>query len=493
MVHTSPSHWSLFLGFVKVGRRWPGSLRVGTAAIVPCLAGVTAFGQSAPAAITALGAFATVYGEGRRGRAALRGVSVAAVLLVLCAAFGSSVGSVVHAKADCGDSSLWWLLMLGPMTAIAVIGASVVGWLKMGPPGIFLPLLTVVISSTLPDAGVAITSVVGWTAAGAITAVMMSMSDWLFRRRFPQRSEPATVSVALSANLSPTSLRHGSHGEEGSCAPYQLRSATIRYLLFRALHRDDRERVISLRLLFSCLISGLIALGLGIDRPDWAVITAAMILHLGPDRVYGTYRGMHRLVGTIAGLCVVLWLAPLHFDGSGLAVVVALLIVGMQLFWFATMRSRWCSLRRSPFCSAASATWTISSMPSVPVCRKPLLVWPLQSRSSGACGPLGYPASDSPPSPIHLRVHLACLCRGHPQPQRGGTHRGTVLKSCLDRSRCQNFNITLFDTVRSRAARNAVSASRTSKVCVSIGVRSVPAERRLTASVTSSKKRNEPR
>lgn len=332
MVHTRPSHCSLFLGFVKVGRCWPGSLRLGAAAIVPSLVGITVFGQSAPAAITALGAFASVYGEGWRDRTALWRVFAAAVLMVLFAAFGSSVGSVVHAKAAGGDSSLWWLLMMGPMTAIAVIGASVVDWLEMGPPGVFLPLLTVVISSTLPGVGVAITSVVGWTAAGAITAMMISISDRLFRRRFRKRTEPTPANATLLTNLTSASLRHASPVKERSCEPRLLGSSTIRYILTYALRHDGREQVISLQLLFSCLISGLIALGTGIDRPDWAVITAAMILHLGPDHVYGTYRGIHRLVGTIAGLCVVFWLAPIHFDGSGLAMVVALLIVGIQAF-----------------------------------------------------------------------------------------------------------------------------------------------------------------
>ncbi len=50
---------------------------------------------------------------------------------------------------------------------------------------------------------------------------------------------------------------------------------------------------------------------LGVARPDWAVITAAMILHQGPDRILGTYRAVHRFAGTVLGLVILAALTPL--------------------------------------------------------------------------------------------------------------------------------------------------------------------------------------
>ncbi len=64
---------------------------------------------------------------------------------------------------------------------------------------------------------------------------------------------------------------------------------TVRFRLGRAAHLRSRSTLIVVRLLVACPTAGAAAMLLGVARPDWAVITAAMILHQGPDRILGTY------------------------------------------------------------------------------------------------------------------------------------------------------------------------------------------------------------
>ncbi len=79
-------------------------------------------------------------------------------------------------------------------------------------------------------------------------------------------------------------------------------------------------------------MAGAIAIELGVGRADWAVITAAMILHQGPDRVLGTYRAAHRFVGTVLGLGLLAGLAVFELPGGVLVVALALMMAGTEFF-----------------------------------------------------------------------------------------------------------------------------------------------------------------
>ena len=75
-----------------------------------------------------------------------------------------------------------------------------------------------------------------------------------------------------------------------------------------------------------------VAVAAGLGRPDWAVITAAMILHQGPDRILGSYRAAHRFVGTVLGLALLAGLSLFDVRGAALVLVCAAMMAGIEAY-----------------------------------------------------------------------------------------------------------------------------------------------------------------
>mgnify|MGYP005986885091 FL=1 len=379
--------WTSLTTVPRRGRRWPGALRVAAAAAIPGLIGV-ASGQGAVAAVAAVGAFAAVYGEGRPYRVRWRAVSVAAAVMVVLAAVGAMTGSVVYSALSVGATPLWWMVLVAVMTAVVAVGAFVVDGLRLGAPGAFLPLLTVEIASALPAAGVTVRQVVMWTSIGAVTAIATSMSGLLGRPRTAEKAAVGTAIAAVETFLCErtshrrreavralhtawhclhdarlvstdhrlTAMLSSAHrrcaeaigapvaagskntavdprGEADALGVHiPLPRPAIMYRLRRACRHGDRSGVIVIRIVIACWAAGLLAVVCEIDRPDWAMITAAMILHQGPDRIAGTYRGVHRFVGTVVGLVVLAVIAAGAFPAAGFVVAIAVLAAAMEVF-----------------------------------------------------------------------------------------------------------------------------------------------------------------
>ncbi len=367
------------LAVPRRGRRWPGVARAGVTVALPGLVGV-ATGSGSAAAIATLGAFAVVYGEGRPYRTRWRAVAIAGAVLVALAGLGAGIGEVVHRAGVTGGSALWPMAVVLTMTVVVAACAFVVDALRLGAPGAFLMLLTLEIASVLPAAGVSIASVVAWTAIGAGTALAVAMSGALVRPRTPERAAVAAAVRAVDAVLTDNSPAHRRvavhdlhtawqclhdagladtrhplarmlqethvrcamvlHGiehdeavpEDDLQAQIPLRRPSIRYRLGRAAHPRGRSATVVLRLMVACPMSGAVAVALGVGRPDWAVITAAMILHQGPDRILGSYRAAHRFVGTVLGLCLLAGLSLFDLRGAVLVVVLALLMAGIEAY-----------------------------------------------------------------------------------------------------------------------------------------------------------------
>ncbi|MGW0043672.1 FUSC family protein [Rhodococcus sp. NPDC003348] len=363
----------------RQGRRWPGVARAAVTVAVPGLTGV-ALGAGPVAAVATLGAFAVVYGEGRPYRVRWRMLAIVGVVLVALAGTGAAVGSAVHHAATAGGSALWPMVLVATMTVVVASCAFVVDALRLGAPGAFLLLLALEIASALPGAGVSVAAVVAWTAIGAGTALVVGMSGVLVRPRTAERAAVAAAVRAVDTVLaenSPAHRRAAVHdlhaawqclhdaGLAGSddpltrtlraaharCAavvhgaPHDeatpeddlhprtpLRRPSVRYRLARAAHPRGRSVTVVARLLVACPAAGAIAVVLGVGRPDWAVITAAMILHQGPDRILGTYRAAHRFVGTVLGLGLLAGLSLFDLRGAALVVVLALTMAGIEAF-----------------------------------------------------------------------------------------------------------------------------------------------------------------
>ncbi|QKT10443.1 FUSC family protein [Rhodococcus sp. W8901] len=379
-IPTPARAWPALVRVPRVGRHWPGTMRAAVAVALPALAGI-ALGHDLAAATATLGAFAVVYGEGRPYRVRWRAVSAAAGVMVVAAALGAVVGSAVHDAAASGGSALWPMALVLAMSVFVAVAAFTVDALRIGAPGAFLPLLAVEIASALPAAGVPAGHVVAWTAVGAATAVPIAMSGCLLRPRTPERAAIASAIAAvdafdhdqgsaarrhaavkavhaawqclhdagiaardhphtrdlLAAQDRCVSLLHGSAAILDADAEDLSRRVpaprpTIRFRLGRAAHLRGRSALIVVRLLVACPAAGALAMVLGVARPDWAVITAAMILHQGPDRILGTYRAVHRFAGTVLGLVILAALTPIDPNGVTLVLVLAASMAGIQAY-----------------------------------------------------------------------------------------------------------------------------------------------------------------
>ncbi|MDH6281001.1 FUSC family protein [Prescottella agglutinans] len=379
-IPTPSRAWPALVRVPRDGRRWPGTVRAAVAVALPGLLGL-ALGHDPAAATATLGAFAVMYGESRPYRVRWRAVSVAACVMVVGALIGAVVGSAVHDAAASGGSALWPLALVLAMSAFVAVGAFMVDALRLGAPGAFLPLLAVEIASALPSAGVPVGHVVAWTAVGGVTAVAVAMSGCMVRPRTPERAAVASAVSAVDAfdrtrDSAPrrhaavkavhaawqclhdagiaaqdhpltrdllaaqdrcVSLLHDSETALDTDGEDLWRRVpaprpTIRFRLGRAAHLRSRSTLIVVRLLVACPAAGIVAMGLGVARPDWAVITAAMILHQGPDRVLGTYRAVHRFAGTVLGLLVLAALTPIDPTGAVLVLVLAASMAGVQAY-----------------------------------------------------------------------------------------------------------------------------------------------------------------
>lgn len=373
------SPWAEMLAVPRRGRRWPGVARAAVTVALPALIGMV-LGAGPVAAVATLGAFAVVHGEGRPYRVRAWPVTIIGGVLVALAGTGAAVGSVVHRAVAAGGSALWPMLVVLTMTVVVTACAFVVDALRLGAPGAFLLLLTLEIASVLPAAGVSVVAVVAWTAIGACTALAVGMSGALVRPRTAERAAVAVAVTAVDAVLrvnSPAHRRtavhdlhaawqclhdaglvasehpltrtlhaahvrcaavlHGVDHDEASpeddlWSQIPLRRPSIRYRLVRAAHVRGRSVTVVVRLLVACPAAGAVAVALGVGRPDWAVITAAMILHQGPDRILGTYRAAHRFVGTALGLALLAVLSTMDLRGAALVALLAVLMAGTEAY-----------------------------------------------------------------------------------------------------------------------------------------------------------------
>ena len=71
---------------------------------------------------------------------------------------------------------------------------------------------------------------------------------------------------------------------------------SMSYRLYRSLHRHSHATMTGGRVFAAALGAGALGIALGFDRPDWAIVSALLILQWGPDRLPGTIRGLHRLL-----------------------------------------------------------------------------------------------------------------------------------------------------------------------------------------------------
>lgn len=340
-----------------------------------------------PAAIVALagypgealsiasGSFAVVYGERRPYRIRWRIVATAGAALVASAWIGA-------VSATFGSA----VIPVLALTCVAAVAVYVVAALRLGPPGAFFFVLVCAMSSYLPGSGIRPGEAAGFAAIGAASALVASMSGLV---RAPQAPERRAVDAAVGAvrGYADPSHRHAvaSRLHHAWTAVYDAgaspRSRLVRSHLVEELlgaHRvfaelthtgavdsvDDADRDVDspsdvlplaqpsvlyrllrsatpvshatttvIRVVIAALVAGGISVAFGLDRPDWAVLGAVLVLQQGPDRVHGSYRALQRMGGTIAGVAVfsALFLSPLAGVGTVAAVTVLLFAIEVTM------------------------------------------------------------------------------------------------------------------------------------------------------------------
>ncbi|HIW92308.1 MAG TPA: FUSC family protein [Candidatus Corynebacterium avicola] len=362
----------------RTGPRWPAASRAALAVALPALIAYLA-GREDAMLMIAGGGFTVIFGEGLPFRTRWRVMATAGTLLVLGSVAGGFVGTVVWAQND-GDPGWWLLLIAAFTTGVAGLAGFAQNALRLPPPGTFFMVMLAGGSTMIAkqdwnpvEAGL-------WTALGASFAVCVGMMPGILpsRRRAPETASVERFETMVAEYRSATShtvaethqvktqaastwntLRHAglvTGGEQVDDSSPQLvrRCMTAylsitgflestgqdstgrqavgtvpllqpsnRYLIYRSLTLDSHATVTALKIMIASITAGVIGVALGFDRPDWAVVSAMVILQWGPDRRPGTARSIHRLIGSVLGVLLFAVFHLLELDGLSLLVALA--------------------------------------------------------------------------------------------------------------------------------------------------------------------------
>lgn len=368
--------WDLFTAVHSPGTRWPGALRAALALALPGSVALL-LGYDAEMLLIAAGGFAVIYGEGHPVRTRWRVMGIAGLLLVTGTVAGAFVGSVVWVQGG-----RWWLLLAALFTAaVAALGAFVQNALRLPPPGSFFIVMVTGGATMVARLGLNPLEVGAWAGIGALSGILLGMisgrkaehqavdtlekavEDFAEGEASVAKLHQARTALSNAWNMLADAgvIRAGriideSRGdlvrrtltahrrlaalntppddpEELTDTPNFIdltRTAiphtrpSISYRLYGSLHRHSHATTTAWKVFAAALAAAVLGIALGFDRPDWAIVSALLILQWGPESLPGTIRGLHRLLGSVLGigLFTVLHLLELNLWGLLLALAV---------------------------------------------------------------------------------------------------------------------------------------------------------------------------
>lgn len=241
--------------------RWPIGLQAAIVMVVPILVGM-AWDRVDLGLIAATGAFTVPYFAALPRLERLRLRPLAGLVLV-----ATSVVGVLLAPYP-------WASALGLVAVTSLVGVAVHGY-RLGPPGPLFPILIYGLSGHAVGGGMSPVTLVATVAAGCAWAVVASIAPLV--RRAHWQITPRPLSVLLAR---PT-WDHGA-----------------RELVWRTVIVALVGTVVSL-LFFDA------------ERAYWTVAAGIVVIGVVPGRGPAVTRGLHRAVGTIAGIAVYLGIASL--------------------------------------------------------------------------------------------------------------------------------------------------------------------------------------
>ncbi len=366
----------MLFGAAPVGWRWAVAMRSALAFGIPALI-VLAISGPEHAMVVALGSFAVFYGEGRAYRMRWRAVLLAGAGLLTAAVIGAEVGAGALDPWQAGTASAGFADVV-VLAVVAVITTFVMVANRAGPPGVLFFALACAVAMRMAMVGVSVATIAGYAVIGVASAVIVSMTPMLRDPHAPEKQAVAAAARAVETyaehreRARPAAAARHSAGTAIHAAwsvlhdaglPAREPDSTIVRTLLAAHHRfvglaetksttgDGSEVILdssipmtwptigfrlrrsltirshavmsALRTLVAALVAGGVSVVIDLGRPDWAVIAAVLVLNLGPDRIVGTVRALHRVGGTVIGLA--LFAALYALAPSGLVLVLLLI------------------------------------------------------------------------------------------------------------------------------------------------------------------------
>ena len=277
-----------------------------------------------------------------------------------------------------------------PIVALALVAMMVVFTviaLRIGPPGGFFFIMVTGATMSAAHNGITPQEVLIATLAGSITAWLVGMSGLIWDPEGPQRRAVAAAIKAVDSYIAAQDTEHAHTA--GSHAVSQLRLAWIAlqdcgairagrlrrtsdaqrvqqlltaqrtwlsaqanahdihadsfvdriplarptgwYRWWQAVGISSHAGTVATRIAIASLLSGTASVIFGWGRPDWAIISAVLILQGGTDRINGTVRGIHRLVGSICGVLIFALIYILHPEPWMLIIILAFCLLWVEI------------------------------------------------------------------------------------------------------------------------------------------------------------------
>ena len=382
-----PSPWQLFTAFHSPGPRWPGALRAGLAMGLPGTVALL-FGLEAELLLIAAGSFTVIHGEGYAYRARWKVLLTAGAAFITGAVAGAFVGTVVWGQIDAGATRWWLLLTVVFTTTIAGSGVYIANALRLPPPGPWFILLVTGASTMTYQLGLNPVEVGAWAGVGALSSVLIGMAPALVNPHGPQQRAVRVLEETVAdidgqvsvekLHQAQTALTNAwfiladagaihagrivdTSGLAERTLAAQLKLAgtdsravdevsdnknyvdvdrarvphtrpSISYRLYRSVHRDSHAMMTASRVVLACLGAGVTSIALGYNRPDWAIVSALLILQWGPDKIPGTVRGVHRLLGSVVGVLLFGGLYLLGVHGWTLMLALSVCLFFSEIF-----------------------------------------------------------------------------------------------------------------------------------------------------------------
>lgn len=98
---------------------------------------------------------------------------------------------------------------------------------------------------------------------------------------------------------------------------------TQNYRIYRSMVFNSHAAVTAQKVFIAALSAAVVGIALGLHRPDWAIVSALLVLQWGPDRVAGQIRAVHRMIGSLLGVGLFAIFHLLEFRAWSLLIALA--------------------------------------------------------------------------------------------------------------------------------------------------------------------------